>query len=196
MSKKNAIFLRKEKITVEKVEAARLQLNTAIDLWFHRGDDVSIHTLAAAAYQIVHDVFQRTHKIGLLYGKEVESAGLSKDEARKYVSWLKRPSSFFKHADFRKNKSGTVTFDPELSELFMLTTIRALQGLGHTPSAREFAFLLWNLLHRTDAFGEDTRKRLSDSLHTEVYDRLRSQRRQKFLHIALVLHRRTSGIRI
>jgi hypothetical protein len=46
-------------ITVTKLEAARRQLRTAIELWFHSGEPVSIHTLAAAAYQVVHDLNRR-----------------------------------------------------------------------------------------------------------------------------------------
>ena len=37
-----------QKLHVTKLDAARRQLETAITLWFHDGDPVSIHTLAAA----------------------------------------------------------------------------------------------------------------------------------------------------
>jgi hypothetical protein len=42
------------KITISKFDAARRQLNTAITLWFADGDPVAIHTLAYAAYEIIH----------------------------------------------------------------------------------------------------------------------------------------------
>lgn len=42
-------------VTVKKLEAKR-QLHTAITLWFADKDQVSVHTLACAAYQIVHDI--------------------------------------------------------------------------------------------------------------------------------------------
>src|SRR5438128_1514480 len=45
-----------QKIQVTKLDAVRRQLETAIILWFHDGDPVSIHTLAAAAYQIIYDI--------------------------------------------------------------------------------------------------------------------------------------------
>jgi hypothetical protein len=43
-------------IKVSKTDAAKRQLDTAIRLWLDEGDSVSIHTLAAAAHQIVHDL--------------------------------------------------------------------------------------------------------------------------------------------
>jgi argininosuccinate synthase len=46
-------------IIVTKIEAARRQLNTAIELWFNDGDPVSIHTLASSAHQIIHDLNRR-----------------------------------------------------------------------------------------------------------------------------------------
>jgi hypothetical protein len=43
-------------LTVSKLEAARRQLSTAINLWSVNGDAVSIHTLAHASYEIIHAV--------------------------------------------------------------------------------------------------------------------------------------------
>jgi hypothetical protein len=37
-------------VVYQKRDAARTQLETAITLWFHYGDPISIHTLAAAAH--------------------------------------------------------------------------------------------------------------------------------------------------
>lgn len=42
-----------KKIQVTKLDAVRRQLETAVILWFHDGDPVSIHTLTGAAYQII-----------------------------------------------------------------------------------------------------------------------------------------------
>lgn len=41
---------------LEKLEAARRQLETAIKLYFADGDEVSIHTLGAAAYALIQDI--------------------------------------------------------------------------------------------------------------------------------------------
>lgn len=182
-----------EEHAVEKVEAASRQLTTAIELWFHRKDTVSIHTLAAAAHQIVHDVMTKKHKVGLLFGESIErsegakAANWSKEDRKKFVRWMTRPASFFKHADFRKNKAGTITFDPELSEAFMMATIIGLMMLGKELTDTQSAFYLWNAIHRPRMLSEKARKAMSESIHV---DALRSERRQKFLNIVLLTNRR------
>ena len=42
------------KVRVTKLDAAKKQLETAIMLYFHDGDPVSIHTLCCAAYSVIH----------------------------------------------------------------------------------------------------------------------------------------------
>jgi hypothetical protein len=46
--------------TVSKIEAALRQLETAIQLYFSDGDPISVHTLTAAAYNVLRDVTART----------------------------------------------------------------------------------------------------------------------------------------
>lgn len=47
------------RIQISKLEAAKRQRDTAIKMWFADGDPVSIHTLAAAAHQIINDVNEK-----------------------------------------------------------------------------------------------------------------------------------------
>ena len=61
-------LVRDEKQQISKIEAARRQLDCAIELWFCDKDEVSIHTLAAAAYQIIHDLKMKRGELrDLLY---------------------------------------------------------------------------------------------------------------------------------
>ena len=53
-----------EKIRVSKLDAARRQLDCAIELWFAGKDEVSIHTLAAAAHQIISDINKKIREPG------------------------------------------------------------------------------------------------------------------------------------
>ncbi len=46
-------------IRVSKLNAARRQLNCALELWFSDKDEVSVHTLAAAAHQIIYDISKK-----------------------------------------------------------------------------------------------------------------------------------------
>ena len=47
------------KIRISNLDSARRQLDCAIELWFAEKDIVSVHTLVAAAHQIIHDINRR-----------------------------------------------------------------------------------------------------------------------------------------
>jgi hypothetical protein len=60
----------KDGITVTKLDAARRQLRTALRLWFHDGDPVSIHALLAAAHEIIHRLYRNKGLRNLMFDNE------------------------------------------------------------------------------------------------------------------------------
>ena len=128
-----------EIVAVKKLESAKRQLHTAIQLWFADADQVSVHTLACAAHQIVHDI--NTAK----EGDELLLDSLSiRDEFRKeYVREMKKAMNFFKHADKDPNPIGVVEFSPPITELFILFAILGLQRFGERFTETTSAFLLF-----------------------------------------------------
>ncbi|HEV2335198.1 MAG TPA: hypothetical protein VGS13_06865 [Stellaceae bacterium] len=81
-------------IHITKLDAAKRQLRTAIKLWFTGEDPVSVHTLAAAAHEIVHTLFRRRGLSGLLF-----DSPLIKEECRSmWAKRMKAVATFFKHA--------------------------------------------------------------------------------------------------
>jgi hypothetical protein len=76
--------------TIDKLDAACRQLNTAISLWFNNGDAVSIPTLTCSAYQIVHDVNRRSSETELLY----DSIIVKDEYRREWVNNLKQGITF------------------------------------------------------------------------------------------------------
>jgi len=149
-------------IKVSKLDAARRQLKTAIVLWFEDGDPVSIHTLAFAAYEIVHVVSKkRNRQRDLLFDSR-----LIKDEGK--TSWsllLKSSANFFKHA--RNDADKTLEFRPSLTELFFIYTIAGLQLSGESLSPEESAFMFWLQLHRPDLLAEGGRVMFLDRIPVE-----------------------------
>jgi hypothetical protein len=92
------------KITVTKLDATRRQLKAAIRLWFEDGDPVVIHTLIAAAYEILDTLAQRQGVADLLFAPDIV-----KDEYRtQWVRSVKSPANFFKHAD--RDPEGVLEF--------------------------------------------------------------------------------------
>jgi|SRR5271166_6982401 len=89
-------------IKVGKLDAAQRQLQTAISLWFTGGDPVSIHSLAFAAYEVIHTISKRLnpYRRDLLF-----DSLLIKDEYRsEFNITLKKHASFFKHANRDRNR--------------------------------------------------------------------------------------------
>jgi hypothetical protein len=100
-----------QKLHVTKLDAARRQLETAIILWFHDGDPVSIHTLAAAGYQIVYDL--NMHRGGAPMMRD--SPSIRPEYLLEWRKIMSRYGNFFKHAD--KDPKRTVFFPPRIRKL-------------------------------------------------------------------------------
>src|SRR5207302_11289143 len=92
-------------VKVSKIEAAHRQLRTAIALWSADGDAVSIHTLAFAAYQIIHDLNRKAKGPPLL----LDAARIRPEYKDALIRAIKESANFFKHADDRRGKKRTET---------------------------------------------------------------------------------------
>ena len=78
--------------TISKIDAARRQIDTAIDLYFSGGDFLAIYTIAFAAHQVLNDIYNRHRDDGFL---QTLSERLPSDFRR----LLANPANFLKHAD-------------------------------------------------------------------------------------------------
>ncbi|MEK7992289.1 MAG: hypothetical protein AAB403_00650 [Planctomycetota bacterium] len=101
----------KRKLKVSKLDAARRQIDTAIALWFDDGDPVAVHTLTAAAHELVHTLYKKRGLHDLLFDSD-----WIKDEYRKQWSdKLRANANFFKHAD--RDAEAELEFDPILNDM-------------------------------------------------------------------------------
>ena len=112
---------------ISKLDAAKRQLETAIALYFHQADPVSVHTLTAAAYAVLRDL-----------NSAVDGSAMIKDWARTYVKEdckkelrrkLNEAENYFKHAD--RDRDDVLDFEPGQSELLLLDacwTYKRLSG--------------------------------------------------------------------
>ena len=134
------------KLHLTKLDCAKRQLATAIRLYFYRGDPVSIHTLASAAYSIVHNL--NTHRGGAPMLKDVV---LIKPEYKKFVrDKFNEDQNFFKHAD--RDPQKTVEFNPEASEGFIFEASVKYHELTGEKVPSLHAFVLWKHLWRPELF--------------------------------------------
>src|SRR5579859_3836731 len=103
-------------VKVSKLDAAKRQLETVIRLYFSNGDPVSIHTLTAAAYNVLHDVTkQKGAEPMIIKGQKLDYVKPENHEMIK--GKVSEAENFFKYAD--RDHEATLDFNPDMSELLI-----------------------------------------------------------------------------
>jgi len=159
---------------IQKLEVARSQLLTAIQLWFADGDPISIHTLAGAAYQILHDIHMQRGGSPLLF----DSVFVKGDRRAQWNHAVKEHMNFFKHAD--RDPNGTIAFDPSLTEPFLSLSLFILEGLGAQLTPEEAAFQFWCVLHNPDWLDDRGQDRFINRFNADELTEYRHTPRQGF----------------
>jgi len=138
--------------SVTKLEAARRQLETAALLYFNSRDAISMHTLVAAAYQILEDLATREGTKMLIEQSIVSSLG--EEIARELRPYIRRIQNYLKHAD-RSNEPDSLEYSPQLTELMLLDAYGKLTQLTGEQPRILLAFENWffmNHLEMLDRF--------------------------------------------
>lgn len=167
----------KKKIVVTKLSAARGQLKTAIRLWFEDANPVSIHTLAYAAYEIIHvlskkhDPYRRTLIFDTDHFKE--------EHLPDWNAKIKESANFFKHA--KKDKVDKIKFMPSLTLLFIMGAASGLILMKEKPCAEELTIFYWLCFHHPNWIKPNFRKRLEDSLSVEDISHIKTVKKAEFL---------------
>jgi len=177
-------------ITITKLQAARRQLRSAIELWFADDDPISIHTLAAAAHQIIHDLNRRNKGPAMMLDSK-----FIKDEYRKELaSEIKHASNFMKHAD--RGKSGaakTLEFNPESNEYFITFAIFGLEYLGENLGAEEIAFERWGIFQKPHLLTDAGKALFEQTFTVDQLDKIRGIPKHEFLETFRLLVRQTGA---
>jgi hypothetical protein len=164
-------------IKVGKLEAALRQLQTAITLWFNDGDPVATHTLAFAAYEIIHVISKKRNPNR---GDLLFDSMLINDEYRdQFNLGIKKHANFFKHAN--KDGEAEVEFSPLLAEVFIFYAIAGREFCGEPSSIEESAFVWWIQIHKPDFLTKNGRKLVADLIPTGL-DYIRSLSKRDFFH--------------
>jgi hypothetical protein len=148
--------------TISKLEAAERQLRQVVRLFFQRGDDVAVHTLAAAAYRITSDLcnlkgIKREFEGSLI----LEEMGV-RGEA---LVAMREPQNFFKYAD--KDPQGTVQFNPMLSVCLILSAVQYFYLITGKQFPEGQVFRVWFFLKFPDRVPNDA-KALFSKIPKEV----------------------------
>lgn len=104
-------------LVISKLDAARRQLETAIRLYFHNGDPVSIHTLTAAAYNVIRDITGKRGAPPMLLKDKIFEV-VKPEYQTEFRNLINKAENFFKHGD--KDHEATLVFNPLLTEILLL----------------------------------------------------------------------------
>lgn len=142
-----AAMAHRSKITVSKLDAARRQLETAVVLYFAERDPVSIHTLTAAAYNVLRDI-GRARKTSPMLIKEQALAWVQPEHVSSIRKKINEAENFFKHAD--KDPEGEIEFSPEQTELLLFDACTQYRTLVGESLPLLMLFSTWFIIHHPD----------------------------------------------
>lgn len=138
------------RVPVGKIEAAERQLITAIRLHFQESDPLSIHTLAAAAQQILVDIGKLRGIEGVMYSQEVLDR-IRPEKRRDWIKATRAPQNFLKHA---KDDGPDAVLDIHLEfyELLLFDCVQLLRKLKlkEDLSREVHVYKFWFHLKRPD----------------------------------------------
>jgi len=139
------------KLPVTKIDAAVRQLETAITLWFHDAEPVSIATLTYAGYQIISDLNKNRNGKSMLLDEENKHIKPKYQKAFRRI--MRATPNFFKHAD--QDPDETHYFKPEVTQfiLFEAITIYSSWNMEIRPLFKVYS--LWITLVYPKLFKED-----------------------------------------
>lgn len=160
-------------ITLTKLEAARRQLRTAIELWFADADPISIHALAYASHEILHRIYRKRGLSDLLF----DTVAIKDEYRSEFAQTLKQSANFFKHAN-KEDENETRTFKLAANDLFLLMSIIAIDRMKEQRSDVESAFMFWHFLVKPKWFSNEPHK---NDIPVERLNRLRKLDKQQFL---------------
>ncbi|MDW5264442.1 MULTISPECIES: hypothetical protein [Acidobacteriaceae] len=167
-------------VTVSKLEAARRQLATAIELWFRDKDQVSIHALAYAAYEVVHAISKKQGRTQTLI---FDAIAVPERFRRVFAAHVKKGANFFKHADHDPN--GTIELQPVLAEIFFIFSILGLRSVDIPANEYESAFLWWFHLNRPDLLTQKGRELFTKFAPVDALNEVRSWPKSEFFDVFL-----------
>lgn len=132
------------KLQITKIDAARRQVETAIHLWLDSSDPVSVHTLAAAAHQVLHDLGTKQGHPSILRGLIV----VRPEYRKKVAKALVKAENFLKHAD--KDPQQVLDFNPEATEILLLDAVITYEIFTGKVVPLLSTFKLWMFLNRPE----------------------------------------------
>jgi hypothetical protein len=143
MNLRNEIALTRQKddvtkLRINKLEAARRQINCAIRMTFDGADPVAIHTVIAAGHRIIRDLCERRGDIeSYLQFTDWIAPGYEKE----FWKAMNASANFLKHADADFDEIHEL--DEEASDFLIVFATKWYRDLGNASSTEMNVFGWW-----------------------------------------------------
>ncbi len=128
-----------KKFIVDKIAVGRRQLIQAVDLFFKNGDEISIHTLASAALEVLDSVMR--HWGRMPYTDNIQDLYIKPEGKKIWIQKINEAKNFFKHAD--KDPEKQYEFDPRQTWWVIISAIDSLRRLTGEDHDQIHAFEWW-----------------------------------------------------
>jgi hypothetical protein len=153
-----------QKENLSKLDVAKRQMNEAIRLFFESRDTVSIHTLAAAANQVLTDLCN-SQGVGtpMRDGKRIKES-----RRKEWRKAMKAAENFFKHADHDPDRM--YGFNAKLTEFVLLDSAVMYSALTGRGTYEAIVFQSWYFLKYPDTLLDSNLKTtlMENAVHLNV----------------------------
>lgn len=168
---------------ITKIDAARRQIDAAIELYFHEGDELAIHTLVGAAHILITDL-SKAAKVESILDRYIVP-----DWRWKFEKAIRAPQNFIKHAD--TDAEATLDFDPHNTELMLFMDIEMFKELTRSATDPMRAFHAY----AAATFGREAFERFpQDALEDLAARAAEMSKREFFVFVMdLIAHGRAAG---
>ncbi|MFD1043076.1 hypothetical protein [Pseudoxanthomonas kaohsiungensis] len=135
---------------LSKFEVAERQLLQAIRLFFYRGDEISIHTLAEAAAQVLYDTKEQ-HGGGISIFRD--SDRIRPERKKEWLQHVFRSRNFFKHGD--KDAGELHEFKAVFNHFSLLDAVNLYSSAKRAWVPETLVFFSWFALAYPSILNDD-----------------------------------------
>ena len=139
-----------EELIISKLDSAKRQLEIAIKLYFHFDDPVSIHTLTAAAYNVLRGINKNRGNDPVLVKEWLLKYLIKPEKQKEFKKLMNEAENFFKHAD--RDPEETYTFRPRQTEILLWEAVGIYQRLTGEITPLIHLYRGWFMMHNLHIF--------------------------------------------
>ncbi len=151
-----------QEFEITKIDVARRQIIDAVRLFFLLGDPLSVHTLAAAARNVLEDLARKRGNVTSHKDRVVQNLEGNDELAKIWHKAWTNPENFLKHAD--KDPEGSFIFKPKTTMIILYDACYLYNELTCEKLQAAGLFLAWF------AIKFDLKSKLDDPVSLQLRD--------------------------